>query len=139
MSDVDRGSPILGTVQDDRLLARLLPEWSVIPIIAGLFIWAFSGYFGYLNIDDLIAIVSDNPAEVYARIDVQDGRYLLAAAVLAFKAIGLDGLRDYTIFAVLYAFVFAWFCQVAVAMSPATPDCDPRSCVSGRYSPVPCS
>lgn len=115
MSEIDRGSPVSGTMQDDGLLTRLLPAWSVIPIIAGLFIWAFSENIGYLNIDDLIAIVSGNPAEAYAVIDLRDGRHLLAAAILAFNAIGLDGLRDYAIFAVLYAFVFAWFCQAAVA------------------------
>lgn len=115
MSEIDRGSPVPGTKQDDGLLARLLPAWSIIPIVAGLFIWAFSQNIGYLNIDDLIAIVSGNPAEAYAVIDLQDGRHLLAAASLALKAIGLDGLRDYAVFAVLYAFVFAWFCQAAVA------------------------
>jgi hypothetical protein len=115
MSEIDRSSPIRGTAQDDGLLARLLPAWSVIPIITGLFIWAFSQNIGYLNVDDLIAIVSGNPAEAYAVIDLQDGRHLLAAAILTFNAIGLDGLRDYTVFAVLYAFVFAWFCQAAVA------------------------
>jgi|GEM_PF-5897311 len=115
MSEIDRSSPIRGTAQDDGLLARLLPAWSVVPIIAGLFIWAFSENAGYLNVDDLIAIASGNPAEAYAVIDLQDGRHLLAAAILAFNAIGLDGLRDYTVFAVLYAFVFAWFCQAAVA------------------------
>src|SRR5688572_27522320 len=111
MSEIDRSSPIRGAAQDDGLLARLFPAWSIIPIITGQFIWAFSQHIGYLNVDDLIAIVSGNPAEAYAVIDLQDGRHLLAAAILAVNAIGLDGLRDYTVFAVLYAFVFAWFCQ----------------------------
>lgn len=115
MNGIDSSPAGSGTLLERGLLARLLPEWSVIPIVAGLFILAFRENVGYLNVDDLNAIISDSPAETYAQISVQDGRYLLAAALRAFKAVGIDGLLDYAVFAALYALAFAWFCQAAVA------------------------
>ena len=115
MKGNDRSPAAPGTLQEAGPLARLLPEWSVIPIIAGLFVLAFRENAGYLNVDDLNAIISDSPAEIYAQISLQDGRYLLVAALRAFKAFDIDGLLDYAVFAALYAFAFAWFCQAAVA------------------------
>ena len=115
MKGIDRSPAAPGTLQEAGPLARLLPEWSVIPIIAGLFVLAFRENAGYLNVDDLNAIISDSPAEIYAQISLQDGRYLLVAALRAFKAFDIDGLLDYAVFAALYAFAFAWFCQAAVA------------------------
>ena len=115
MKGMDRSPAAPGTLQEAGPLARLLPEWSVIPIIAGLFVLAFCENVGYLNVDDLNAIISDSPTEIYAQISLQDGRYLLVAALRAFKAFDIDGLLDYAVFAALYAFAFAWFCQAAVA------------------------
>ena len=115
MAKTDKTRDWAGTGVNQDFIAVLFPRWVVIPALIVLFLFAFRENVGYLSMDDLDLIIRDSPTDRFILYCLLDGRYLLVLGLRAFQAIGVDVLHEFTVFAVIYAVVFAFFCQAAIA------------------------
>src|SRR2546423_5885593 len=101
----------------DRILwlddPRLL-DCAVFVTIAALFSLMLISNFGLYGCDDIDTVVRPSPSARYEYWALYDGRYLLFAALRFSRLIGLDFLRDYSVFALIYAVSFATFIVAAV-------------------------
>jgi hypothetical protein len=101
----------------DRILSlddpRLL-DCAVFVTIAALFSLMLISNFGLYGCDDIDTVVRPSPSARYEYWALYDGRYLLFAALRFARLIGLDFLRDYSVFALIYAVSFATFIVAAV-------------------------
>ena len=82
--------------------------------IAALFSLVLISNFGLYGCDDFDQIVRPSPSAQYEHWALDDSRYLLFAALRLGRHIGLDVLRDYSVFALIYAISFTTFIIAAV-------------------------
>jgi len=101
----------------DRILSldspRLLDRATFITITA-LFSLMLISNFGLYGCDDIDTVVRPSPSARFEYWALNDGRYLLFAALRFARLIGLDFLRDYPVFALIYAVSFATFVVAVV-------------------------
>jgi hypothetical protein len=90
-------------------------DYAVFVTIAAVFTLMLTSNFGYYSMDDLDMVVQPNPSGEFEVWALDDGRYLLFAALKLASAVGLDVLRDYSVLAVIYAISFALFVTTTVS------------------------
>lgn len=107
--------------RDDRDAFRRSVEPSPLVIDCALFVAISTAFgvllfsnFGYFSNDDVYIVVQPSPSAEIAPLHLEDGRYLLFAATRLLMVLGLDILRDYQVFAIMYAVAFATFAVTVV-------------------------
>jgi hypothetical protein len=83
---------------------------TIVALFSLMLIWNF----GLYGVDDILLVVQPSPSAEYERWALIDGRYLLFIVVRTASLIGLDIMRDYAIFALIYALSFATFVVAVV-------------------------
>jgi hypothetical protein len=83
-------------------------------MITALFSLLLISNFGLYGVDDMLIVVQPSPSAEFERWALIDGRYLLFVAVRFARLIGLDIMRDYPVFALIYAVSFATFVVAVV-------------------------